>query len=154
VAARHRRGLMLVDGTECKMITGVDDHSRFCVIASVVPRATRAVAVLALLGLEVGLAGRCAGSAVARPTARHGSPGAICCASSSTRPIASDAGRSVTAVTGAELHDPTPRGRAGGARLRVGGPSRGVTFRADGRDHLRQNQPIINPSRHDQGAGS
>lgn len=33
-------GLMLADGTECKVVTGVDDHSRFCVMACVVPRAT------------------------------------------------------------------------------------------------------------------
>jgi transposase InsO family protein len=32
-------GLMLADGTECKVVTGVDDHSRFCVIAAVVVRA-------------------------------------------------------------------------------------------------------------------
>ena len=28
------------DGTECKLISGIDDHSRFCVIATVVRRAT------------------------------------------------------------------------------------------------------------------
>ncbi|SDL78098.1 Transposase InsO and inactivated derivatives [Nonomuraea maritima] len=33
-------GLLLADGTEAKLITGVDDHSRFCVIASVVTRPT------------------------------------------------------------------------------------------------------------------
>src|SRR5215217_5108132 len=33
-------GLMLVDGAECKLVSGVDDHSRYCVVASVVPRAT------------------------------------------------------------------------------------------------------------------
>jgi transposase InsO family protein len=32
--------LFLADGRECKIITGVDDHSRFCVIATVVLRAT------------------------------------------------------------------------------------------------------------------
>src|SRR5262245_23398380 len=32
--------LVLADGRECKIITGVDDHSRFCVIAAVVVRAT------------------------------------------------------------------------------------------------------------------
>jgi transposase InsO family protein len=30
----------LADGTECKIVTGVDDHSRFCVCAKVVARAT------------------------------------------------------------------------------------------------------------------
>lgn len=32
--------LFLVDGSELKIVTGVDDHSRFCVIAKVVRRAT------------------------------------------------------------------------------------------------------------------
>jgi transposase len=32
--------LFLADGLECKVITGIDDHSRFCVIAAVVLRAT------------------------------------------------------------------------------------------------------------------
>lgn len=33
-------GVMLQDGTELKAITGIDDHSRFCVIAKLVARAT------------------------------------------------------------------------------------------------------------------
>ena len=33
-------GVFLADGSETKIVTGVDDHSRFAVIASVVPRAT------------------------------------------------------------------------------------------------------------------
>src|SRR3954471_18107530 len=33
-------GIECVDGTKGKVVTGVDDHSRFCVIAAVVPRAT------------------------------------------------------------------------------------------------------------------
>jgi transposase InsO family protein len=33
-------GVFLASGAECKLVTGVDDHSRFCVIAAVVPRAT------------------------------------------------------------------------------------------------------------------
>ena len=33
-------GMFLADGTEAKFVTGVDDHSRYCVIASVVARAT------------------------------------------------------------------------------------------------------------------
>lgn len=40
-------GLMLVDGTECKVVTGVDDHSRFCVMACVVPRAAGRAVCLA-----------------------------------------------------------------------------------------------------------
>ena len=35
--------VFLTDGTELKLISGIDDHSRFCVIALVVRRATRAV---------------------------------------------------------------------------------------------------------------
>jgi transposase InsO family protein len=34
------KGVFLADGTECKVLTGLDDHSRFCVIAKVVRRAT------------------------------------------------------------------------------------------------------------------
>ncbi|MFJ7949781.1 IS481 family transposase [Streptomyces sp. NPDC096354] len=33
-------GILLADGSECKMVTGIDDHSRFMVIAKVVQRAT------------------------------------------------------------------------------------------------------------------
>jgi transposase InsO family protein len=33
-------GVLLADGTECKVLTGVDDHSRFCVCAGVTVRAT------------------------------------------------------------------------------------------------------------------
>ncbi|MEN3266424.1 MAG: hypothetical protein V7646_3318 [Pseudonocardia sp.] len=42
-------GVFLVDGTEAKLVTGVDDHSRFCVIASVVPRATGRAVCLAFV---------------------------------------------------------------------------------------------------------
>jgi transposase InsO family protein len=42
-------GLMLADGTECKIVTGVDDHSRFNVIASVVTRATGRAVCLAFV---------------------------------------------------------------------------------------------------------
>src|SRR5947209_10539544 len=40
-------GVFLTDGTECKVVTGVDDHSRFCVMACVVPRATGRAVCLA-----------------------------------------------------------------------------------------------------------
>src|SRR5829696_7527465 len=33
-------GVFLASGAECKLVTGVDDHSRYLVIAAVVPRAT------------------------------------------------------------------------------------------------------------------
>ncbi|MFI6333264.1 IS481 family transposase, partial [Micromonospora chersina] len=46
-------GIMLADGTEAKVVTGVDDHSRFCVIAQVVRRATgRAVCLAFADGLQ------------------------------------------------------------------------------------------------------
>jgi transposase InsO family protein len=41
-------GIECVDGTKGKLVTGVDDHSRFCVIAAVVPRATGRAVCLAL----------------------------------------------------------------------------------------------------------
>ncbi len=42
-------GIPLVDGTEVKVVTGVDDHSRFCVMAAVVARATGRAVCLALV---------------------------------------------------------------------------------------------------------
>jgi len=41
-------GVLLADGTEAKIVTGVDDHSRYCVICQVVPRATGRAVCLAL----------------------------------------------------------------------------------------------------------
>ena len=43
-------GAWLADGTEAKVITGVDDHSRYCVIAQVVARATGRAVCLAFAG--------------------------------------------------------------------------------------------------------
>ncbi len=43
-------GAFLADGTEAKVITGVDDHSRYCVICQVVPRATGRAVCLAFAG--------------------------------------------------------------------------------------------------------
>ena len=40
-------GIFLADGTEAKLVTGVDDHSRFCVICQVVARATGRAVCLA-----------------------------------------------------------------------------------------------------------
>ncbi len=40
-------GILLADGSECKMVTGIDDHSRFMVIATVVQRATARAVCLA-----------------------------------------------------------------------------------------------------------
>ncbi|MEV4418009.1 IS481 family transposase [Catellatospora sp. NPDC049609] len=54
-------GVLLTDGTEAKVVTGVDDHSRFCVIATVVRRAT----------------GRAVCAAFAAALARFGVPGEV-----------------------------------------------------------------------------
>jgi transposase InsO family protein len=43
-------GIFLADGTEAKLVTGVDDHSRFCVICQVVVRATGRAVCLAFAG--------------------------------------------------------------------------------------------------------
>ncbi|NEA73819.1 IS481 family transposase [Streptomyces sp. SID13588] len=40
-------GVLLAGGSECKMVTGIDDHSRFMVIAKVVERATARAVCLA-----------------------------------------------------------------------------------------------------------
>jgi hypothetical protein len=45
--ARGGGSLFLANGRECKVITGIDDHSRFCVIAAVVMRATARAVCLA-----------------------------------------------------------------------------------------------------------
>lgn len=42
-------GVLLTDGTELKAITGIDDHSRFCVVATLVARATATAVCDALL---------------------------------------------------------------------------------------------------------
>jgi hypothetical protein len=42
-------GVLVEGGTECKVITGIDDHSRFCVIAKLVARATARPVCEALL---------------------------------------------------------------------------------------------------------
>ena len=45
-------GAFLADGTEAKIVTGVDDHSRYCVIASVVARVTGRAVCLAFAALR------------------------------------------------------------------------------------------------------
>jgi hypothetical protein len=64
-------GAFLADGTEAKIVTGVDDHSRYCMICQVVLRATgRAVCLAFAPALRrfgvpaawVGSSGRMAGS--------------------------------------------------------------------------------------------
>lgn len=46
-------GIYLSDGREMKLVTGVDDHSRFCVIAAVVERATGRAVSAAFAGALV-----------------------------------------------------------------------------------------------------
>jgi transposase InsO family protein len=43
-------GVFLAGGAEAKVVTGVDDHSRYCVICQVVPRATGRAVCLAFAG--------------------------------------------------------------------------------------------------------
>jgi hypothetical protein len=49
-------GVFLADGTECKVVTGVDDHSRFCVIALALsgPSAAASAPSLRLNGEPIG----------------------------------------------------------------------------------------------------
>jgi hypothetical protein len=37
-------GVRLADGIQLSVVAGIDDHSRFCVIAKVIPRATARMA--------------------------------------------------------------------------------------------------------------
>ena len=43
-------GIRLADGSELKLVSGIDDHSRYCVIAQVVVRAVCAAFAIACLG--------------------------------------------------------------------------------------------------------
>jgi hypothetical protein len=54
-------GVMLADGTELKLASGIDDHSRFCVLAALVERAT----------------GRAVCTAFAAALQRHGMPAEV-----------------------------------------------------------------------------
>ena len=64
-------GVWLADGTEGKLVTGIDDHSRYCVVAQLVLKATgRAVCQALVKGLEAwGLPGE-----VLTPTTGCSSP--------------------------------------------------------------------------------
>ena len=68
--------LFLADGRECKIITGIDDHSRFCVIATVVLRATaRAVCLAFVTALqEYGVPGEVLSDNGRQFTGRFGKP--------------------------------------------------------------------------------
>ena len=68
--------LFLADGRECKVITGIDDHSRFCVIATVVARATARAVCLAFTTAmaEYGIAGEVLSDNGKQFTGRFGKP--------------------------------------------------------------------------------
>jgi transposase InsO family protein len=68
--------LFLADGRECKVITGIDDHSRFCVIATVVMRATARAVCLAFTAAmaEYGIPGEILTDNGKQFTGRFGRP--------------------------------------------------------------------------------
>ncbi len=68
--------LFLADGRECKVITGIDDHSRFCVIATVVQRATARAVCLAFTAAmaEYGIPGEVLSDNGKQFTGRFGKP--------------------------------------------------------------------------------
>ena len=68
--------LFLADGRECKVITGIDDHSRFCVIATVVMRATARAVCLAFTDAmaEYGIRGEVLTDNGKQFTGRFGKP--------------------------------------------------------------------------------
>ena len=66
-------GAFLADGTEATVVTGVDDHSRYCVIACVVARAT----------------GRAVGLAFAAALRPFGVPGEVLTDTASSSPTGS-----------------------------------------------------------------
>jgi transposase InsO family protein len=68
--------LFLADGRECKIVTGIDDHSRFCVIATVVPRATARAVCLAFTAAmaEYGIPGEVLSDNGKQFTGRFGKP--------------------------------------------------------------------------------
>ena len=68
--------LFLADGRECKIITGIDDHSRFCVIATVVLRATARAVCLAFVTAmgEYGMPGEVLSDNGKQFTGRFGKP--------------------------------------------------------------------------------
>ena len=68
--------LFLADGRECKIVTGIDDHSRFCVIATVVMRATARAVCLAFTAAmaEYGIPGEVLSDNGKQFTGRFGRP--------------------------------------------------------------------------------
>src|SRR3954454_19899785 len=72
-------GIFLSDGSEAKVVTGVDDHSRYCVIASVVHRATGRAVCLAFADalLEFGVPDEVLTDNGKQFTARFGTGGEV-----------------------------------------------------------------------------
>jgi hypothetical protein len=68
--------LFLANGRECKIVTGIDDHSRFCVIAAVVARATARGVCLAFVEAmrEYGIPGEVLSDNGRQFTGRFGRP--------------------------------------------------------------------------------
>ena len=68
--------LFLADGRECKIVTGIGDHSRFCIIATVVARATaRAVCSVFVTAMaEYGIPGEVLSDNGRQFTGRFGRP--------------------------------------------------------------------------------
>jgi transposase InsO family protein len=87
--------LFLADGRECKIITGIDDHSRFCVVATVVFRATgRAVCLAFVAAMRAyGVPGEVLSDNGKQFTGRFGKPARRrCCSSGSAGRTASPSG--------------------------------------------------------------
>ena len=87
--------LFLADGRECKVITGIDDHSRFCVIATVVLRATARAVCLAFTAAmaEYGIPGEVLRTTASSSPAGSASPARPrCCSSGSAGRTASPSG--------------------------------------------------------------
>jgi transposase InsO family protein len=87
--------LFLAGGRECKVITGIDDHSRFCVIAAVVMRATARAVCLAFTAAmaEYGIPSEVLTGTASSSPAGSGSPARPkCCSSGSAGRTGSPSG--------------------------------------------------------------
>jgi transposase InsO family protein len=87
--------LFLADGREYKIITGIDDHSRFCVIATVVLRATARAVCSAFVSAmaEYGIPEEVLSDNGKQFTGRFGRPARRrCCSSGSAGRTASPSG--------------------------------------------------------------
>jgi hypothetical protein len=93
-------GIRLADGSELKLVGGVDDHSRYCVIATLVARAT----------------GRAVGAAFAAALQRIGVPSRSSPTMDASSPAASASpARPRCCSTGSAARTPSPTGSPGSA---------------------------------------